>query len=573
MVAALSVRQVEGELTTLTSRGASISQLFQMQIFEAILICITAFIFGPLIAYGLVWSYARIGPISDVSQLDWMVSLPTASWIAAGISVLACFTALLIPVIPILRSSVVQHRRNIARRTKKTWWHRYYIDVLLLVIGLVALWRLSLYGSISGTDGGSIDWLILLAPLALLIGSATVLLRLFPSIFRVLANLAARGRGLTAALAFWQTSRDPTHVTRLVLLFTLAMALGILAIGLNATLSLSEKERARYSTGGEARLSYESFIPLSSFNSMPQVTSASAVWRGSGRTNVRSYRNMPDFSLLAIDPLSFATVSQHRTDFTDDSIPAIFSYSTVPKNGQIGDHRELLMAGQPLTFEIRGIIADFPTLASDFLIVNLATFEAVAGSSISAQLYKPEVWVSTEGQNHDQIASLPFIANAVLADAKKILNIIRSNILTLGTVRAFGLDAFILATISLVGLILANYFSFRQPAYEFSILCAFGLSRNQSNQLLIGEGILVLGLGLFSGLLLGFSLTRLMRPYISLAVSRTLPGMMVHQININWQSVAFITGLLTISYGLAAGLIIFTLWKTDVHRILRIGDE
>lgn len=102
---------------------------------------------------------------------------------------------------------------------------------------------------------------------------------------------------------------------------------------------------------------------------------------------------------------------------------------------------------------------------------------------------------------------------------------------------------------------------------------AFGLSRNQSHQLLIGEGILVLGLGLFSGLILSFSQTRLMRPYISLAVSRTLPGMIVHQININWQSVAIIKGLLTISYSLATGLIIIALWKSDVHRVFKIGDE
>ena len=239
---------------------------------------------------------------------------------------------------------MVQHRQNIARRTKKPWWQRYFIDVFLLVIGLAALWRLSLYGSISGLNGESIDWLLLFAPLALLIGSATVLLRLFPSIFRVLANLAAQGRGLTAALAFWQTSRDPTHVTRLVLLFTLAMALGILSTGLNATLTMSEIERARYATGGEARLTYDSFIPLSSFNTMPQVTSASAVWRGTGRANVRSYRSMPNFSLLAIDPMSFATVSQYRTDFTDDYIgfvlgqlivdPQQLPVTTIPLVGQ-----------------------------------------------------------------------------------------------------------------------------------------------------------------------------------------------------------------------------------------------
>ena len=181
--------------------------------------------------------------------------------------------------------------------------------------------------------------------------------------------------------------------------------------------------------------------------------------------------------------------------------------------------------------------------------------------------------MSTSGYDHNQIVAYPFITNSLLADAGKTLNLIRNNILTLGTVRAFGLNAFVLTVISLVGLILANYFSIRHRAYEFSILRAFGLSHRQSNQLLFGEGILILSLGLFSGLILGYSLTRLMRPYLSLAVSRNLPGMTVHQINMNWESVILIIALLTISYGLASTLIIFSLWKSNVQQALRTGDE
>jgi hypothetical protein len=64
-----------------------------------------------------------------------------------------------------------------------------------------------------------------------------------------------------------------------------------------------------------------------------------------------------------------------------------------------------------------------------------------------------------------------------------------------------------------------------------------------------------------------------MRPYISLAVSRNIPGMTVHQININWQSVAIIAGLLVISYGVATAVIIFALWKSDIQQELRMGDE
>lgn len=320
MVAALFARQAESEYATISSRGASLNQLLQMQTFDAILICTIALVFGPLLAYGLVWGLSVVGPIADVSPSAWITNLPEASWIAAGVSVLACFTGLLIPVIPYLRSSIVEQKLKTARRTEVPWWQKFYIDIFILVFALIALWRLSLYGSISSSSGGTIDWILLFAPLALLIGSATILLRLFPAIFSILAKFSARSRGLIAPLALWQSSRDPAHVTRLVLLFTLAMALGILSTGLNITLDQSEQERARYSAGGEIRLASESSIPLSRFDSMSSVTGASAVWRSTGKANSGSYRSMEEFDLLAVEPFSFATVSQYRTDFTDEYI-------------------------------------------------------------------------------------------------------------------------------------------------------------------------------------------------------------------------------------------------------------
>jgi len=389
MVATMSVKQVEGEFAILTSRGASRGQLFKMQAFEASLICSVAFICGPLLAYGLVWSLAKFGPLADVSQIDWIASLPAASWMAAAISVLACFTVLLVPVIPAMRSSIVEHRRNITRRNKKPWWQRYYIDVFLLIGGLVAIWRLSLYGSISGSISGSIDWLLLFAPLALLIGSATILLRLFPAIFRLLAFLTARGRGLTAALAFWQTSRDPTHVTRLILLFTLAMALGILSAGLNATLTSSEAERARYASGGEIRLASESFIPQSSFSSLQSITRTSPVWRGTGKANVRSYRSMPEFELLAIDPFSFAAVSQYRTDFTDDYIGFVLGKLIVdPEQLPV---TTIPLPGKPTRFGIW--VADpFPKRTNVDLLENLnirAKFQTSEGEIFAIDLILP----------------------------------------------------------------------------------------------------------------------------------------------------------------------------------------
>jgi hypothetical protein len=49
--------------------------------------------------------------------------------------------------------------------------------------------------------------------------------------------------------------------------------------------------------------------------------------------------------------------------------------------------------------------------------------------------------------------------------------------------------------------------------------------------------------------------------------------MIVHQISVNWEVVATVTALLILLYGAATTVIIYALWKTEVHQILRTGDE
>jgi ABC-type lipoprotein release transport system permease subunit len=319
MLAVLSVRQVEGEFATLSSRGASSNQIFKIQATEAGLIGIVAILSGPVLASLLVWSLAKFGPLADVRQANWVTQLPQAAWVAAVIGGLACILGLLSPLRQSIGRSVVIHQRSVGRQEKPPWWHRYYIDVFLALIGLVLLWRLNIYGGVVAGSGthGRVDWLLLLSPLILLIGAATILLRVFPLILRGLSKQVSKGRGISLSLALWHTSRNPTHVARLVLLLTLAMALGILSTGLNATLDLSAFERALYAAGSDLRLVFDRPQDLSTITDTPGVKNTSTVWRGDGMVNVRTHQSFPTFNMIAIEPVSFSQVTRYRQDYAD----------------------------------------------------------------------------------------------------------------------------------------------------------------------------------------------------------------------------------------------------------------
>jgi hypothetical protein len=318
LVAALSVQQAEREFAILRSRGALGWQILVIQGVEAVLIATIAFLSGPGLAMMLLRGIARFGPLADVVPGDWAVHLTRASWLACGLGTAICIVGLLLPVGPALRRSILAHHQSLARPPRAPWWQRMYLDVILLLVGLVLLWRLHLYDNIvvGSASRPQVDWLLLLSPLALLLGSATILLRVLPLILRLSAYIAARWRGLPMALAMWQVSRNPVRGVLLVLLLTLAMSLGMLSTGLNATLDVSERERAQYAAGGDVRFVSSYSLGLSSLADEPRVHTATSIFRDLGTVDLGSFRDFPRFEVLAVDPPLLAKVGTFRDDFS-----------------------------------------------------------------------------------------------------------------------------------------------------------------------------------------------------------------------------------------------------------------
>lgn len=318
MIASLSVQQVEGEFSTLSSRGASFRQLLEIQFTEALIISGLALTVGSALAILMVWGLTKSGPLADLSLTDWKISFPTASWLMAGIGVTICLLGMLLPVRSTIKRSIVTYSRSISRTNRPPWWQRIYLDVFILVVGLIFLWRLRFYGSLAASTGGAgrVDWLLILSPLVLLLSSATILLRIFPPILRLFSRLMDFNRGISTNLALWHTSRYPAHVVRLVLLLTLTMALGILTTGINATLDGSEYERALYASGSDLRMAFTRLPSINDVTAVEGVNAASMVWRGIGTSMTRIHELIPSFDTLAIEPISFSHVSRYRDDYS-----------------------------------------------------------------------------------------------------------------------------------------------------------------------------------------------------------------------------------------------------------------
>jgi ABC-type antimicrobial peptide transport system permease subunit len=338
MVATLSLRQARREFAILLSRGASTWQLMGVKLVEAGSICGVALLSGPGLALLLMRGLIQFGPLAETGKEYWTLQLPQAAWLAAIVGAVACLASVLSPLPGALRKSVVNYAQTLSRSGRPPWWQRYYLDVVLMLAGLILLWRLRIYGGIlsqSGT-GPQVDWLLLLAPLALLLGAATIMLRIFPLILQLMAQLVGEWRGLSSALAFWQAARDPGHIARLVLLLTLAMALGSLSSGLNVALDRNETDRAYYATGGDLRLQMSSDDQRSqpqgsvselalAAQSAPGFDTLSGLIRTAGSLQLTIGNAHPPFDILAIEPESFQKVARFRKDFTSTSTDTLLN--------------------------------------------------------------------------------------------------------------------------------------------------------------------------------------------------------------------------------------------------------
>lgn len=316
VISTLLAEYLGGEFSNLSSRGSTFNKLIFIQFTESLIIGGIAFLIGILLALVIVWAIAEIGPISDVKNLDWKIQFTDTSLIAAGLGIVVCVISLLFPVRKALKRSIVVHTRVSGREERSPFWQRYYLDVLLLLIGLIMLWRFYFYGGLSEADRlGSVDWLVLLSPFVLLVGAATILYRIFPPVMRGLSKIFASGKDFVTTLALFHLARNPANVSRIMLLLILTMSLGILTSGLNATLDASEYERALYSVGSLVRFEYNQFVEDFDLTEISSVVETSAVYRSNGSVNIRAYRVIPSYELLAIDPFSFVKVTKYRVDY------------------------------------------------------------------------------------------------------------------------------------------------------------------------------------------------------------------------------------------------------------------
>ena len=334
-LSSLVAEQRRTEIHLLQGRGATERQVLTVFVLEGATIAILAIVIAPFLA-GLAISLLGYTPaFSDLSGGERLsINLTRGAFIMSAIGGLLSFGALMIPAFASSRSSISRDRQEAARPSPLSFFQRYYLDVMLLILGIVLFRQLTEQGSLAARNllgEVAVNQLLLAVPGITLIAAAMVLLRLFPVVMSLASRVLAPRLPPGVVLGLWQMARNPTHYSRLALLLILMAGLGIFAASFGGTLQRSFTERALYSAGADIRLANVSLNntgitkPLvEPYDRMKDVEGVSPVLRGRGSVLSIRFGNT-SYDMLAVDPDRLSEVAWYREDFSEVPLPEVMA--------------------------------------------------------------------------------------------------------------------------------------------------------------------------------------------------------------------------------------------------------
>lgn len=632
-MAGLLVDGQAGELATLKSRGASGTQLLSNYTFQGLLLAVLAAAVGPFLAVGLSLLLVRTflpalaGSGSGAAVIartvsPGMVARPAVVAAALGAAALS-FAAW-----QAARLDVLAFRREQARGGKPPLWRRYYLDLLLVVLCIAGYLELGQFGGLDirtqlgATAPTGPDPLLLVTPGLLLLAGALLVLRVFPLGAALGAWLAARGRGATGMLAFAQVSRAASRFSRLTLLLTLSVGLGLFALTYQASLTRNAADRAAYTVGGDERVVIQDAsagtqltAPFqAAFAKMAGVEGVTPIYRSTVSSNIPGGESQ-NADLLGIDPSSFGGIAYWRGDFAAQPLSVLLAGMRAHLQGadaadqqhplwtlvsasfvsamhlRTGDRftmtpRESLSADTYC--EVGAIVSDFPTIFHDypdgFVVVDEHDYlTALANPTIgNNQVNGPtEFWLRTNGSAAAGATRARQLTNpnyfvASTTERRQLTQQYLTDPLTAGMAGLLLVGAGVAALLAVLGSLIQSGVAARQRLTQFAILRTLGTSGGQLTRLLLGQQLIVYAFGLVGGLALGVVLSTATLPFLqfsSALVDPTTLGVPPYVLVFDVVGTVLFLAALAVAFAVALALSARVALRVGLGKALRLGED
>ncbi len=606
LASTLAVDRQRNEIAILKSRGVGTPQIIGIYVFEGALIGGIAAAAGPYLGSFLAQLIGKTFTFLVFTNREPLpIEIAPIHFAWSGGAAALAILATLLPAIGAARHSIVTYKQEVSRQTRRPWYQRYFVDLLLLAVSIYGYVTLAQRDTLFALgDGGELfsDPLLIVVPIVFMFAVALVFLRVFPWIVAGLSRAGDRLWGVAAHLGLRQLSRDPGQYTRLILLLMLTLALGTFSASMAATLDQNLDDRVLHGVGADAffleggefdEVSQAwSMLPVENHLEVPQILGVARLWRSGDGNNEAGFR-APGESLrrdvvaLGVDPLDFARIVWWRDDYAPDPLNALMNQLALDEQAliasrelfadtlgmAIGDQLRLEFGVRELEFFIAGWTDLFPTHFPEdgpFVVVNLDYVQRNVGESPWDILARTDPESNATGLRYTLLLKRFKVFAA--ADARAEIVAGRDDSSRIGIFGILSIGFLVAAALTLLGFVTYSYISFRRRMQQLGILRAMGLSVRQLVGLYAFENGFLIVLGVAVGTGIGALAGTLFIPFMQLSADRfgdTPPFVVITA----WDQIAKIYAVFGAVVLAAFPLSAWLLAKIRVSEAVKFGEE
>ena len=626
LVSRIVVENQRRVIATLVSRGMSRDQVFQINLYQGLMIL--ALGTPPGIALGI--GAARLmGHTSSfmvfVARSGLDVSLRSVN---IGLILLTLAISLLARLWPSIRESrwgMVEYTERTVRLEAGSLFSKLHLELLLAIPTWYLYRQLEQQGSIGilgWQSSGDIfrDPTLFVVPVLFVLTAALWAARLFPWLMRALDRLVAGWLGVVGCLTLRQLGRRSRDYVSSLLLIIASLSIGAFMASMALSLDRWLKDRTLYPLGADVVVQVAEqmpdrggvtpgmeaveplmelvnpdswLIPRADLMSIPGVQGAT--WVGYYRALIPvSPTTTARGQIMAIDRLTFPSAAAFRSDFSSAPLGELMNRLGSQPNGvlvsskmleegarRIGDVLPLRISTDGVTEReyqavIVGVFDYFPTVYDDKLRVVIGNLDHIITTQGGVSSYQIWLRADREAIESRQVAlGLADVAPAATdyvdvwermaeeSEAKERIGVYGT--LTLGFLASLILSG--------IGLLIQYQRSLHERLSRFAVLRAIGLSRRELFAHVQLEYLLVLLVGLLAGVLIGVQASRLFIPFFRISTadgSLPIPPLMplVDRERILVMTVLFGVVQFVVQIGL-----IWRTMRSELFQVLRMGNQ
>jgi putative ABC transport system permease protein len=556
------------------NRGATGAQLSLTRVYEGMFLTVPA----ALIGYG--------GASWLLADTDGFIAYrATVTLVAVSI------VAILAAALPLLRQRLGSLQfENEAQSTSTS--RRLVVEMFVLVLAAGAVVLLRRRGQIENPSTTA-EFDLLLATVPVLVGLAAglITMRLYPPAIRLLSWIGSKNRGIVVFVGFRRILQHSFSARLPVLVFIICVVTATFTVVTRASIMSGQEASSWQAVGADyavkgvgpdinvpASIDFDGLGPIDDIAFGKTFPDASVVSERSRAPAAVMAIEVDGLSRVAegtpVDSPLLGLSTQAGTEAGSEAapIPVIASTNWPFEGGVRPGDMITLDLGRLRPFAVVTEVRDrFPDLPDDrpFVIVSLETLESMSelplpptvaylraprssGETLTDTIAEqaPSARLISRYENLEAVAEDPFVSWAVRG---------------LGIVFVFATTLAILAAVSSLALGSAR------RTRDFGYLRTMGLDTRQATSMTVIEQVPSVLVGTLVGALVGVGTAILLDPAIDL--DPFTGNLVPTEVTVSWPVIALLALSLIVALGVAVTVFVLVNRRTDLGRVLRVGDE